>query len=114
MLSNELINDIAEYIKDRVSTAEVVFDDKKPESVQVIRKEIQGDTIKILVNTTKGKGTIKDLRLLDKNGKVLISKPRGTIKTIDHAIVSSFWIRIVEEEIDDPINIFELKEGLNG
>lgn len=114
MLSDELIIDIAKYIKDRVKSAEVVFDDKEPESVQIIRKEIVGDTLKILVNTTKGKGTIKDLRLLDENEKVLISKPRGTIKTIDHAIVSSFWIRIGEEEIEDPINIFEIKEGLDG
>ena len=114
MLSDELINDIAEYIKDRVKIAEVVFDEKEPESVQIIRKEIADNTLKVFVNTTKGKGTITDLRLVDENGKVLISKPRGTIKTIDHSIVSTFWIRIMEEEIDDPINIFELKGGLDG
>ena len=114
MLSNELINDIAEYIKDRVKSAEVVFEGKDPEKVEIIRKDIKDNTLKVFVNTTKGKGTIKDIRLLDENEKVIISKPRGTIKTIDHAIVSTFYIKIVEEEIDNPINIFELKEGLNG
>lgn len=114
MLSEALIADIARYIKDRVKTAEVVFDEKEPEGVQIIRKEIADNTLKVFVNTTKGKGTITDLRLLDEAGKVLISKPRGTIKTIDHAIVSTFWIKIMEEEIDDPINIFEIKEGLDG
>ena len=114
MLSGELITDIAQYIKDRVKSAEVVFDDKEPESVQIIRKDIKDNTLKVFVNTTKGKGTITDIRLLDDKGSVLISKPRGTIKTIDHAIVSTFWIKIVEEEIEDPISIFELKEGLNG
>lgn len=114
MLSNELIIDIAKYIKNRVRSAEVVFDGKKPEKVEIIRKDISANTLKVFVNTTKGKGTIKDIRLLDENDKVIISKPRGTIKTIDHAIVSTFWIKIVEEEIDNPINIFEIKEGLDG
>lgn len=113
MLSKELLADVAKFIKDKVKTAEVVFEGKEPEAVQIIRKEITDNTLKVFVNTTKGKGTITDLRLLDDKGNAIISKPSGTIKTIDHAIVSTFWIRIAEEEIADPINIFELREGLS-
>lgn len=114
MLSDFLLKEVGEYIKDEVKTAEVVFENEKPRKVEILRKTLDGNLLKIFVNTTKGVGTIVDIRLLDKDKNILISKPRGRIKTIDHAIVSTFWIRIVEEEIDNPVNIFELKEGLNG
>lgn len=105
---------MAGFIKDKIKTAEVVFDDERVEEVQIMRKYVEGNLLKVNVNTTKGIGTIKDIRLKDANGKILISKPRDRVKTNGYALVSSFYIKIVEEEIDDPINIFELKEGLNG
>lgn len=114
MLSEQLISDVAVYIKNRIKTAEVVFEGKKPEPAQIINKEITNDVLKVFVNTTKGKGTIEDVRLLDDKGQVLISKPRGVVKTIDHAIISTFWIRVLEEELANPVNIFEIKEGLDG
>lgn len=114
MLSQELLDDVAGFIKDKIKTAEVVFDDERVEEVQIMRKYVEGNLLKVNVNTTKGIGTIKDIRLKDANGKILISKPRDRVKTNGYALVSSFYIKIVEEEIDDPINIFELKEGLNG
>ncbi|MBA7490434.1 hypothetical protein ES702_00972 [subsurface metagenome] len=114
MLSKDLINDVAVFIKDKVKTAEVVFDDDRVEEVSIMRKYVVDNLLKVNVNTTKGVGTIKDIRLKDANGKILISKPREKVKTTGYAIVSSFYIKIVEEEIDDPINIFEIKEGLDG
>lgn len=114
MLSKDLINDVAVFIKDKVKTAEIVFDDERVEDVQIMRKYVEGNLLKVNVNTTKGVGTIKDIRLKDANGKILISKPRERVKTTGYAIVSSFYIKVTEEEIDDPINIFEIKEGLNG
>ena len=114
MLSEYLMKNVCQFIKDEIKTAVVVFDGKEPEEVQIIRKNLDKDTLKVLVNTTKGAGTITDIRLLDDKGNVLISKPKGKVKTIDHGIISTFWIKIVEEEILDPINIFELKGALNG
>lgn len=114
MLSDELRNEVAEFIKDKVKTAEVVFEGEKPEEVQIMRKYVEGDLLRIHVNTTKGVGTIKDIRLKDAKGKVIISKPRERTKVTGYAIVSSFYIKVVEEEIENPINIFEMKEGLNG
>ncbi|WP_262123369.1 hypothetical protein [Anaerococcus sp. Marseille-Q5996] len=114
MLSEYLMKNVCQFIKDEIKTAVVVFEGKEPEEVQIIRKNLDKDTLKVLVNTTKGAGTITDIRLLDNKGNVLISKPKGKVKTIDHGIISTFWIKIVEEEILDPINIFELKGALNG
>ncbi len=108
------MKNVCQFIKDEIKTAVVVFEGKEPEEVQIIRKNLDKDTLKVLVNTTKGAGTITDIRLLDNKGNVLISKPKGKVKTIDHGIISTFWIKIVEEEILDPINIFELKGALNG
>ena len=108
------MNNVCQFIKDEIKTAVVVFEGKEPEEVQIIRKNLDKDTLKVLVNTTKGAGTITDIRLLDGKGNVLISKPKGKVKTIDHGIISTFWIKVVEEEILDPINIFELKGALNG
>ena len=108
------MKNVCQFIKDEIQTAVVVFEGKEPEEVQIIRKNLDKDTLKVLVNTTKGAGTITDIRLLDDKGNVLISKPKGKVKTIDHGIISTFWIKIVEEEILDPINIFELKGALNG
>ena len=107
MLSQELITDVCTYIKDKIVTAQVVFEGKPPEKIDIMRKEIVDDTLKVFVNTTKGKGNIEDVRLLDEDGHVLISKPKGVIKTIDHAIVSTFWIRVTEQELANPISIFE-------
>lgn len=105
---------MAVFIKDKVKTAEVVFDDERVEDVQIMRKYVEGNLLKVNVNTTKGVGTIKDIRLKDANGKTLISKPRERVKTTGYAIVSSFYVKVTEEEIEDPINIFEIKEGLDG
>ena len=114
MISDFLIDDIANYIRDRIISAEVIYDDTRTVQVEIMRKQIDKNTLKVFVNTSNGTGNIVDIRLLDAEGKVLISKPKGIIKTIDHAIISTFWIKILEEEVDDPINIFEIKGGLNG
>lgn len=114
MLSDHLITSVGEFIKEQIKTAVVVFEDKEPEEVTIMRKDVNDDTLKVFVNTTKGAGTITDIRLLDENGKVLISKPKGRIKTLDHAMVTTFWLRILEEEVEKPINIYELEGGYSG
>lgn len=111
MLSKELITDVAVYIKDRIKTAEVVFEGKDPEEVGIMKKEVRGNLLRVLINTTKGVGTITDIRLKDAKGNILISKPREKVKTTGYAVVSSFYIKVVEEEIDDPVSLFEMRGG---
>ncbi|MDY2918040.1 MAG: hypothetical protein SOU08_00100 [Anaerococcus sp.] len=111
MISEYLINEIMEFTKDQVKSAEAVINDKV-EEVEILRKEIKGNVLKVFVNTAKGKGTITDIRLKDDKGNILLSKPFERVKTTGYAIVSSFYIRFIEKEVEDPINIFEMANDL--
>lgn len=107
MLSDELKKKILEFIKSQVATAEMVVDDEIIE-IQIMRTEITGDLLKIYTNASEGKGNISDLYIKDIAGNVIISKPRSIVKTSHYGLVSSFYIRIREEIVDNPINIFEM------
>lgn len=113
MISDYLIEQIAKETKDKIKSAEVVLDGVEQE-VSILRKEVEGNLLKVYVNTSKGKGTITDIRLKDEKGNLLLSKPAERIKTSGYAIVSSFYIRFVEEEIEDPVSIFEMRGIDNG
>lgn len=108
MISDFLIGQIALETKDKIQSAEVVLDGKVKE-VPILRKEVEGDLLKVYVNTASGKGTITDIRLKDDKDNLLLSKPAERIKTNGYAIISSFYIRFVEEEMKDPISVFELR-----
>ena len=70
--------------------------------------------LKKLMVKLPSKGLISDIRLLDEKGRVLLSKPSERIKNVGYALVSSFYIRFVEEEIKEPMSIFELRGGQDG
>lgn len=106
MLSEKLINDLAKYTAGRIEKAEVVIDGET-RSVPIIKREVVGDLVKVYVNTTKGKGEITDVRLLDDKGELMVSKPGSRIKNVGYALVSSFYIKFIEEEITDPKAVFE-------
>lgn len=72
-----------------------------------MRKEVIGNLVKVYVNTTKGQGTITDIRLKNSKGDTLVSKPGNRIKNTGYALVSSFYIKFVEDEIEDPQTIFD-------
>jgi hypothetical protein len=107
MLSDELKLDILEFIQDKVTTAEMVIDEVAT-PIQILRTEIKGDLLKIYTNASEGKGQITDLYIKDGEGNVIISKPRSILKNSHYGLVSSFYIRIREEIIENPINIFEM------
>ena len=108
MISDYLLNKIALETEAKITKAEVEIDGKL-EKVQILRKDVVKNLLKVYVNTTKSKGLITDIRLLDDDGRVLLSKPCERIKNIGYALVSSFYIRFVEEEVTDPISVFELR-----
>lgn len=111
MLSEKCINDMATELLGKIASAEVVIDDKAF-GANILRKEADKNLIKIFINITQKKGIITDVRLKDEVGDVLISKPQKVEKNVGYALVSSFYIQIVEEEADTPISVFELaKEG---
>ena len=113
MLSEKILIGVAEYIKSQVATATIIIDDVEKEA-EIMKVEIfDKNLLKIFVNTSGGKGVVSDLLIKDKAGDVIISKPRSVEKTTGYGLVSSFYIKIEEREIDDPINIFKMG-GLNG
>lgn len=109
MLSDELKLNILEFIQDKVATAEMVIDDVATE-IQILRVDIdeERDLLKIFTNASEGKGQITDLYIKDEAGNIIISKPRSILKNSHYGLVSSFYIRIREEIIENPINIFEM------
>ena len=113
MISDFLLEQIASETKEKIAKAEIVIDGVT-EEVQILRKDQEKNLLKIFVNTTKSKGLISDIRLLDDKGRVLLSKPSERIKNVGYALVSSFYIRFVEEEIKEPISIFELRGAKYG
>ena len=111
MLSEKCINEMAQELAHKVASAEVVIDDVVHDA-SILRKEAVGNTIKIFINITQAKGIITDIRLKDEAGDILISKPQEVVKTVGYALVSSFYIQIIEEEAKDPVSVFDLaKEG---
>lgn len=108
MISDFLIGQIALETKDKIQSAEVVLDGEVKE-VPILRKEVEGNLLKVYVNTSNGRGTITDIRLKDDKDNLLLSKPAERIKTNGYAIISSFYIRFVEEEMEDPVSVFKLR-----
>lgn len=113
MISDYLLGQIAQETMDKIKGAEVVLDGETKKAV-LLRKDLEGSLLKVYVQMSTGSGDISDVRLVDDKGKVLISKPKGIVKTTGYAIVSSFYIRFKEEEVDEPVSIFELRGGQNG
>lgn len=111
MLSEKCINGIATELVSKIDSAEVVLDGEV-QPANIIKKEANKNFIKVFINITQKTGTITDIRLKDEAGDVLISKPQEVVKDTGYALVSSFYIQIVEEEAESPVSVFELaKEG---
>lgn len=106
MLAESLLNELAEYTASKIVSAEIVIDEEIRD-VKIMRKDVIGNLVKVYVNTTSGKGTITDIRLKDDKGNTLVSKPGNRIKNIGYALVSSFYIKFIEDEITDPKTIFD-------
>lgn len=113
MISDFLLEQIALETKDKIVRAEITIDGKT-EEVQILRKDQHKNLLKVFVNTTLSKGLISDIRLLDDKGRVLLSKPSERIKNVGYALVSSFYIKFVEDEVKEPVSIFELRGAENG
>lgn len=106
MLAESLLSELAEYTASKIESAEIVIDEEVRD-VMIIRKEVIDNLVKVYVNTASGKGVITDIRLKDEAGNTLVSKPGHRIKNIGYALVSSFYIKFIEDEITDPKTIFD-------
>lgn len=108
MIHDNLMSRVISYIKEQIDHAKIVIDDKEQDA-EILKAEIAPNyLLKVFVNTPRGSGVISDLRLYDKDGKLMISKPQEITKTTGYGLVSSFYIQLTEREITDPMSIFEM------
>lgn len=110
MISDYLIEQIAKETKDKIKKAEIMLNGKLTEA-QLIDVQVKGNALSVFINTSTSKGEITDVRLLDSKGNILMSKPVKYIKNVGYGIISSFYIRFVEEEVKEPMSIFKLRNG---
>lgn len=106
MLSKKLIADVAQFIEGQVVKAEAIIGGEAFE-IPIMKTEIDRDILKIYTNTSEQDGLITDIQIKNKAGEVIISKATSIQKDASYSVVSSFYIRITEEEVDKPLNIFE-------
>ncbi len=107
MLSENLISEVVKFIESQIDSAEMIISGKVV-PMEILRTESKGNMLKVFTNASSGKGEVTDIVLKDAKGKVVITKPDSVLKATGYSLVASFYIRIREVEIDDPINIFEL------
>lgn len=107
MLSKKLIKDVAVFIEKQVATAEAIIADKKV-PIPIMKSEIDGNLLKIYTNTADVGGLITNVNLLNDKGEVIISKATNIEKNDTYSVVSSFYINVLEEELEKPIDIFKV------
>lgn len=111
MLSEKLIADVCKFVESQVYSAELVIDNEvKP--MEILRTESEGNMLKIFTNASDGKGRVTDIYIRDKGGNIIISKPDSVLKFTGYSLVASFYIRVKEVEVSDPINIFDLAKEM--
>lgn len=108
MISEKMMTRIATFIRDQIDHAKIVIDGEELDA-EIIKVEMAPDNlIKVFVNTPRGKGMMTDLYLLDKDENVIVSKPKTIEKSVGYGLISSFYIKLIEREIENPANIFEM------
>lgn len=107
MLSKLLIRQVAEFVESQVASAEAVIDNKGHD-IPIMKSEIDGNLLKIYTNTADVDGLITSINLKNAKGEVIISKDTKIEKSDTYSVVSSFYINVLEEEIEKPIDIFKV------
>lgn len=108
MLEDKIINEIANFVADKVDSAEMLIDGVAEEVNIMNIQVVENNLLKVFITAAQGKGEITDIRLKDIEGDIIMSKPRSVIKNPTFGLVSTFYIRFIEMEVNDPINIFEM------
>ena len=107
MLSKLLIRQVAEFVESQVVSAEAIIEEKAHD-IPIMKSEIEGYLLKIYTNTADVDGLITNINLKNSKGEVIISKDTKIEKNDTYSVVSSFYINVLEEEIEKPIDIFKV------
>lgn len=108
MISDYLMQRVAEYIREHIAKATIVMDGEVIDG-EIMRVDVtQKHLIKVFINTPRSHGKITDVRIYDKTGALVINRPQETEKILGYGLVSSFYIQVIEHEITDPNSAFKM------
>lgn len=107
MLSEKAKGRMLECLLSSIDSAEMLIDGETVEA-PIIRAERQKDILKVFLNITQGQGQVSDIYILDADGEVVIHRPQMILKKSAYGLMSAFYIKLVEEEVEDPIKTFNL------
>lgn len=107
MLSKLLIRQVAEFVESQVVSAEAIIENKAHD-IPIMKSEIDGNLLKIYTNTADVDGLITNINIKNAKGEVIISKDTKIEKNDTYYVVSSFYINVLEEEIEKPLDVFKV------
>ena len=108
MISDYLMQRVAEYIREHITKATIVMDGEEIDG-EIMRVDVtKKHLIKVFINTPRSHGKITDVRVFDKTGALVINRPQETEKILGYGLVSSFYIQVIEHEITDPNSVFNM------
>ena len=108
MISDYLMQRVAEYIREHIAKATIVMDGEEIDG-EIMRVDVtKKHLIKVFINTPRSHGKISDVRIYDKTGALVINRPQETEKILGYGLVSSFYIQLIEHEITDPNSVFKM------
>lgn len=108
MISDYLMQRVAEYIREHIAKATIIMDGEEIDG-EIMRVDVtQKHLIKVFINTPRSHGKISDVRIYDKTGALVINRPQETEKILGYGLVSSFYIQLIEHEVTDPNSVFNM------
>ena len=97
-------------LADNIARAEIIIN-KEIEDVNILDiSRIENNILKVYTQASKGVGHITNIRLLNRNGDIVMEKPRDIDKTGDHGLISTFMVELQEVEYSGNTSIFDLSE----
>lgn len=97
-------------IVENVVRAEIVINNEVEDINILDVSKINNNILKIYTQAAKGMGKITNIRILNKNGDVIIEKPRDIEKNKNDGLISTFMIELEEVEYSGSTSIFDLSE----
>lgn len=97
-------------IVNNVARAEILINNEIQDiNILDVSKE-KDNILKIYTQAAKGMGRITNIRILNKDGDVIIEKPRNIEKNKNDGLISTFMLEIQEVEYSGNTSIFDLSE----
>lgn len=107
MISDKAKFAVAKLLEGMMKKAEIVVNDKV-QTITILRTEVDKDVLKVYTQASKGEGTVTNIIIRDAEGDIILERPKSVVKNNNFGLISTFWIKIGETEVQNPISIFEL------